>query len=251
MRAGLILVVLFGGLLVFAGFGGIEGLRQTLIAVTAQPGDDGNGPVPSSAVRYRLDFTVRVAGQLLTGSKVFQIALSPGGGDGSTEVARVTERFQGEAITIPMPGRPTLIAILATPSHGVEGFRDLFRAACGFRFGANESALSYIARVTSFRGSCIVPPTSLPIILSIADQNDARTMALADYGNLSKNFGNDVEFVSANISTTEESTSAGIMGVLPWLKLQPGQDVDLHGTFILNKIDIGIYLSRSMFIAKA
>lgn len=251
MRAGMILIVVFGGLLVFAGLGGMEGLRQALIAVTAQRGDDGNGAVPSNAVRYRLDFTVRVDGKPITGSKVYQIALKSGGGDGSTEVARVTERFLGEAITIRLPGRPTLIALLATPEHGVDGFRDLFDRACGFSFGADESVSTFIGRVTSFRGSCPVPATSMPQILSISDRNDARTLALADYRDLSRSFGTGVEFVSASISTSEEPVSTGIIDELPWLKLQPGQEVDIHGTYILNKIDIGIYLSRSMFISRA
>ena len=50
---------------------------------------------------------------------------------------------------------------------------------------------------------------------------------------------------------SEEPVSTGVIDELPWLKLQPGQEVDIHGTYILNKIDIGIYLSRSMFISRA
>lgn len=250
MRSGLILLVLFGGLLVFTGLGGIEGLRQTLIAVTAQPGADGSGPVPSNAVRYRLDIAVRVDGKTIIGSKVYQIALSPGGGDGSTEVARLVTRFLGEAITIPLPGRPTLIALMAAADFNEEGARNLFYRSCDLRFEDGESPSSFIRRVTSFRGSCPVSANAMPQIMSIADRNDPRTLAVADYHDLSRSFGNGVEFVSASVSTTDEPISTGIVDELPWLKIQPGQEA--HWTADLNnKTQIRFQLTRTLFIKKA
>jgi hypothetical protein len=202
----------------------------------------GTGRVADTA-RYRLDVTLLVDGRPITGSVVQEVLVRNAGGTGNP-LPRVRFRLNGQALAIPLPGRPMLIALMMTGTE--DAYRHLLPDACGLEIG-DGSVDSYVERVHSFSGSCELTGRNIPRLLSIENPNDAHTLALVDRDNLAAGLGSGVEFHSARITTTDEAVTAGLETVLPWL-IAP---VDKRGRdYVLNKIDIGIRLNSTAFISR-
>jgi len=192
-------------------------------------------PVPSDGGRWRLEVTVAIDGRPVTGSVVQEFRLKqnlfPGGSVGEFDV-----QLRAQALVLPLPGRPTLLALLRGEKAG------LFPFGCVER-GKDEAASLYLDRIRSFRGTChLSEATGYPLLASLNEASDPHTFKLADRGNLSANFGPGVSLVGAQYVSTDEPVTTGIGEKLRWLDNRlEGLDF-ISGLFPRNHFD-----PRSLF----
>jgi hypothetical protein len=195
----------------------------------------------STDIRYRLDVSLKVDGQEVTGSSVYELRMSSGGGSGAGTISRVVTQFEGQAIVVRLPEKPLLVVLMTTGNAA--GFRRLFLHSCGIKIGDGESLESYFDRVTRFQGPCDVA-LNLIKILAIGDPGDPKTFHMAGGDNLSASFGSGVSLVSATVTRTTEPVTSGIRAILPWV-LKHGELVPRD--YILWKANAGINLSSDLF----
>ena len=86
-----------------------------------------------------------------------------------------------------------------------------------------RTAHDFIANVRSFTDTCTVPSAYMPLLVTIADPKDPRTIAKATAGSM---FGGRVAFGNIAISLTDEPVTDGrIQRILPWVGRHPPANI--------------------------
>ncbi|WP_153768176.1 hypothetical protein [Labrenzia sp. CE80] len=178
---------------------------------------------PTAVVRYRLDVTVEVDGEPVTGSVVQELTIStwpfhlPGN-------ARVGYRIKGQALVLDLPGRGTLFVLMELPtedgsfptSNWGERFRSLVNRSCDLkRNGTNFAA--YVRKFRSLSGSCNVPRQYIPLMVQFEDLADQTSVERVYPDDLEAAFGSNIKFINASITFTDAPITTGIGQHLPWL----------------------------------
>lgn len=192
---------------------------------------------PSSAkVRYRLDIVLKVDGETVKASGVYELTMRPGGGDGSGNVLKVVSRFRGQAIVVPIKGGPQALIILMAYPYA-DDFSRLFLTSCGIRIGDDESPADYFARITAdYNGTCRVATGALRL-LTIADPRDMSTLEVASKTDPGAALGIEVQISSASVAKTDKPVSTDLHKALPWLP-QYGQTASPDYIATLRKLDL-------------
>jgi len=176
---------------------------------------------PTAVVRYRLDVTVEVDGEPVTGSVVQELTIStwpfhlPGN-------ARVGYRIKGQALVLDLPRNVTLFVLMESycPGKSTWGqckgqYAHLIAVSCDVKRG-RASFASYVRKFKHLAGSCEIPEDKLPVMVRFDDEAEQSSARLVAPQQLADVYGEDIRFVSASITITDEAVSTGIEKRLSW-----------------------------------
>ena len=168
--------------------------------------------------RYRMTVTVDTPEGARSGSSVIEVKMSQGSGL-IREAPVVNAIAYGEAVSVVLPGRGRLWALLRTA-----GGRD----ATGIPFSAYEAVLPKtgpsaegwdeqaraLARQTH---PAVLPHDAYPWLVRFRDERDARSMEEVLPSDLAARFGQGVRLRNIIIQIVDTPPTFGASNALPWL----------------------------------
>ncbi|XYK81512.1 MAG: hypothetical protein ROO70_04675 [Labrenzia sp.] len=199
---------------------------------------------PTAHVRYRLDVTLEVDGEPVTGSVVQELTVNHGLFRGLSGKL-ITRTVRGQALALDLPGRGTLFVTMALYCPGKTewgqckyGYAYLVDEACAIKKQQPNFAV-FVRRFKRLDGSCPIAEDQLPVMVRFEDPLRSETAQQVLPKDLGKAFGFDVRFLSAGLTFTDVPVSTGIDNRLPWLSKHPDRalipyDRALVGSFILS-----------------
>ncbi|MFN3132184.1 hypothetical protein [Roseibium sp.] len=198
---------------------------------------------PTAHVRYRLDVTLEVDGEPVTGSVVQELTVNHGLFRGMSGKL-ITRTVRGQALALDLPSRGTLFVTMALYCPGKTewgqckgGYAYLIDESCSIK--REEGFAAYVRRFKRLDGSCPIAKNQLPVMVRFEDPLRSETAQQVLPQDLGTAFGSDVRFVSAGLTFTDIPLSTGIDNRLPWLSKHPESalipyDRALVGSFILS-----------------
>ncbi|OJJ09351.1 hypothetical protein BKI51_23210 [Alphaproteobacteria bacterium AO1-B] len=177
---------------------------------------------PTAHVRYRLDVTLEVDGEPVTGSVVQELTVNHGLFRGLSGKL-ITRTVRGQALALDLPGRGTLFVTMALYCPGKTewgqckyGYAYLVDEACAIKKQQPNFAV-FVRRFKRLDGSCPITEDQLPVMVRFEDPLRSETAQQVLPQDLGKAFGSDVRFASAGLTFTDIPLSTGIDNHLPWL----------------------------------
>lgn len=175
----------------------------------------------SAEVRYRVTVEVNDGGTIRSGSSVWSFTLTKAI---VPLVSPYNSHFEGEAVTVQLPGRGTLFALVKNVEMYPENlFGDLRRPRPGPpRFSDRVEDLRHIKKMVGASATldCMNPPwigVRCPTLVRFRDSNDPKTIEIVDPTNLAASFGTGVSVKSVTVQITNDPVTTGIDKALPWL----------------------------------
>lgn len=182
-----------------------------------------------ATVTYQVTATVRVDGELRSGSSLQQGIISRNWLATDQRLATTT-RILGEAVAVPITDRNYLLFTL----HAVPGNRSyegVMTSPCWdiFAYSGSErpTAESVLANAANFTGPCDLSPDRVPLMLAVTNSPDPAGFQVATPSTLADVFGLPVEFVSLSFSRTEDPLRFDLDEIFPWLKTALGRKVNM------------------------
>lgn len=192
--------------------------------------------VPSNAVRFRVEVSLLVDGELVTRNVVQQIVLQNRGGSGLPNITGVDSRLSGQALLFTFTDGPA-IAVLPTIEGETHRYTQAIEAACGGT-GSAKTTDEYIQSVIRHRGEC--RGDWMPDLLSIADVSDPASIRWVKPADLASVLGAGARLVSVRVSTTDEPLTRDLEAALPMLASNPD----------FARLDLRPRLHRDLFISR-
>ena len=208
-------------------------------------------PLPGGAcekpaeVRYRVTVEVRAGDEIVSGSSVMAFRLKR-----SWAVMPYDAEFEGEAISVDIPGHGTLFALLGGMSPVARPEQNTLSMLPERQFGDFGRAMRRqptlggdrvddIRRISKQIGAtvqldCTLPPlyNDCPMLVRFRDISDPKTIEMVEWGNMAKTFGPGFGLERITVQITDAPVSTGIKRRLPWLSGYPEPSLDpSHGLY--------------------
>lgn len=175
----------------------------------------------SAEVRYRVTVEVNDKGTIRSGSSVWAFKLTK---SIMPLASPYNPEFRGEAVSVELPGRGTLFALVKDVEMYPENlFGDLRRPRPGPpQFSDRVKDLHHIKGMIGASATldCVNPPwigVSCPTLVRFRDKNDPKTIEVVDPSNMAASFGKDVRLIRVTVQITSDPVTTGIEKTLPWL----------------------------------
>lgn len=168
-------------------------------------------------VTYKATASVRVNGEVRSGSSVQQVTIRRSVTFGLQAVSNTSASFLGEAVAVPIVNGAHLLVTL----YGRDSYEQLLVSPC--RDWRQEgrldppSADEILSSAASFAGHCAVAENRLPLMLAVSGTERPAEFSFVSPHDLSAAFGADVEFVSLEFSRTDEPLQYRLQEQLPWI----------------------------------
>ena len=168
-------------------------------------------------VTYKVTATVRVNGELRSGSSVQQVTIRRNVTFGLQAVSNTSARFLGEAVAVPIVDDTYLLVTVS----GRNSYEQLLVSPCSdWRQEGRldpPSADEILSNAANFSGRCAVAQYRLPFMLAVSDTERPAGFSFVSPPDLSAAFGADVEFVSLEFSRTDEPLQYRLQDHLQWV----------------------------------
>jgi hypothetical protein len=188
-----------------------------------------------ATMRYRVEVTLRVDGQLVRGSAVQEMTATseirtiPGTGGG------LSARARGEAVVVNLPGRPSLFFLMAGPEGG--GWPEGILASCNLN-APDPDPVARLDRFRGFTGPCLLDRYHQPRIVRFDDERNIEPVYEVHLPESAGPDG-DVDLVSVTIERTDQPLTEVLIDRLPWLAGAAKRNPD---TFTIHTIKHGTTL---------
>jgi hypothetical protein len=184
---------------------------------------------PSATVRYRLTLVIEADGQQHSGSGVIQVTYGK-----NLQLLGVAKEIyvnvKGEAVTVDIPGRGTLFALLKEGQSPRSSPEWIVTKAFGFPGGGLGHPLeSSLARLRELSGRVELSPNDLPLLVRFRDINDPKTVERVDPNDLARSFGAGVDLKRVTVEITRDPVTTGIEQRLTWLRSLRSRGASLDG----------------------
>ncbi|QYO76995.1 hypothetical protein [Devosia salina] len=180
-------------------------------------------------VTYEVTATVRVNGELRSGSSLQQGIISRNDFFGSQRL-NTTTRILGEAVAVPITDHNYLLFTLHTVP-GNRSYEGVMTSPCRdiFAYSGSErpTADAILANAANFTGPCDLSPDRVPLMLAVTNSSEPVGFQVATPSTLADVFGRPVEFVSLSFRRTEDPLRFDLDKVFPWLKTALGRKVNM------------------------
>ena len=178
-------------------------------------------PPPNSrdqvTVTYKVTATVRVNGELRSGSSLQQVTIRRNITFGLQAVSNTTALFFGEGVAVPIADDAYLLVTIS----GSKSYEGLLVSPCRDwrREGRLDppSADETLSNAANFSGRCAVAPYRLPFMLAVRDTEEPTGFIFVSPPDLSAAFSTNVEFVSLEFSLADEPLQYRLQDQLHWV----------------------------------
>jgi hypothetical protein len=139
-------------------------------------------------------------------------------------------KLWGEAVYLDLgAGERPLIALLTNQFHPKYGKDATWErdAGPGAFFLArlydetitpDSDYLTFLRRIAAKRGARRITPADLPDLVTLGDVNDPSTLVAVDPKHLEATLGPNITWNEVTLEVTDEPTTRGLVGKLPWLR---------------------------------
>jgi hypothetical protein len=197
-------------------------------------------------VTYKVTATVRVNGELRSGSSLQQGIISRNWLPTDQRLATTT-RILGEAVAVPITGQKYLLITLQA-ARGNRSYEEVITSPCSniFAYSGSErpTADVILANAANFTGPCDLSPDRMPRMLAVTRSVEPVDFELATATNMADVFGMPVEFVSLSFSRTDEPLRLYLAETFPWLKAALARKVNMPVSLKINSQLSSFYISQ-------
>lgn len=170
---------------------------------------------------YRVTATVRVNGELRSGSSLQRMTVRRAITLGSNQISNIDIRSFGEAVGVPIVGDAWLLVTMRD-AQGSSPYSEVLASPCqDLRFNGSAKrtpAETYLSKAAGFSGTCTVAEDRLPQMLSVFDTLEPEGFVAATPPDFSNIFEDRVEFVDLKFTRTDEPLSFSLHKKLAWVR---------------------------------
>lgn len=167
-------------------------------------------------VTYKVTATVRVNGELRSGSSLQQVTIRRNITFGLQAASNTTARAFGESVAVPIVDDAYLLVTML----GRDSYEGVLVSPCrDLREDRQEppSADEILSNAANFSGSCALAPERLPSMLAVKDIEQPTGFIRVSPADLSAAFGVNAEFVSLEFARTDDPLRYRLQDQLRWI----------------------------------
>lgn len=199
----------------------IRELKLALMMLVIGTSQAAYGLSETATSRYEVIVSLRIGGEIATGSAVYEAIVNDGPDIFFPAGARSNVAAEAIEIETAFGGSIFVLRRAAAPPAS---FLDISSLAYGdfvrFCLSVDGSrSKEYLEAIRNFTGSCTVAAT--PALVRFDDPSEPATIEVIEYGS-----GKEVELLSVEIVATNAPISDSITEALPWLeKMEPAANI--------------------------
>jgi hypothetical protein len=192
-----------------------------------------------ATLRYKLTYEVEVDGALRSGSGVVEVTRE----DTTKLPLPMTGygyAFRGEAPVVDLGGGRYLFSLLTDSSAARTDAPYLpYTVFAAFAL-PGDTPVETTRRLMARKPQAVLMPEQVPLLVTLTDVNDPRTVRKVDPANLAASFGAGVKLARVTLAITDEAVTQGrVENVLEWLGALNGGY--LHGGSTSRGAPLGLY----------